>query len=135
MNNLLVKKNGKLCIVYDLQPLNQVTICESAVPPNLDKFVETFVGEKYFTVFNLFWGFNACKIDDGSRDMTAFITTLEMLRLTSLPTGYTNSPAEFQEYMVFILHDELIIANVFIDDLPIRGPTFTYPDEHGNSST
>ena len=74
-------------------------------------------------------------MDDGSRDMTAFLTPLGMLHLTSLPTGYTNSPAEFQECMVFILHDELTIADVFIDDLHIRGPTSTYPDKHGNPST
>ena len=108
----IVKKNGKLRIVHDLQPLNQVSIHESAVPQNLDQFVDKFVGGKCFTVFDLFWGFNACKMDDGSRDMTAFLTPLGMLRLTSLPTGYTDSPAEFQECMVFILHDELTIAKM-----------------------
>ena len=67
--------------------------------------------------------------------MTAFLTPLGMLHLTFLPTGYTNSPAEFQECMVFILHNELTIADVFIDNLPIRGPTSIYPNEHNNPST
>ena len=131
----VVKKNGKLWIVHDLQPLNRVTIRESAIPPNLDQFVEKFVGGKCFTVFDLFWGFDARKMDQASRDMTAFLTPLGMLHLTSLPTGYTNSPAEFQECMLFILKDELAIADVFIDDLPIKGPTSIYPDRNGNPST
>ena len=60
----VVKTNGKLHIVHDLQPLNQVSIRESAVPPNFDQFVEKFVGGKCCTVFNLFWGFGAHKMDD-----------------------------------------------------------------------
>jgi hypothetical protein len=35
--------------------------------------------------------------------------------------------------MTFILHDEIPSkANIFIDDLPIKGPRSTYLDEHGN---
>jgi hypothetical protein len=50
--------------------------------------------------------------------------------------GFTNSPAEFQKCMTFILQDEIPhTANIFIDDLPIKGPTTQYPDEHGNPET
>ena len=36
--------------------------------------------------------------------------------------GFTNSLAEFQAYMVFILQDEILNKiNIFIDDLPIIG--------------
>jgi hypothetical protein len=43
-----------------------------------------------------------------------------LLCITSLPTGFTNSPSEFQECMVFIFQDEIApqIMNVFIDDTP-----------------
>ena len=47
--------------------------------------------------------------------------------------GYTNSPAEFQKCMTFILQDEILnVANIFIDDLPIKGPKTQYPDKNGN---
>jgi transposase InsO family protein len=50
--------------------------------------------------------------------------------------GYTNSPAEFQRCMAFILRDEMPhVANIFIDDLPIKGPASQYLDEHGNPET
>jgi hypothetical protein len=87
-------------------------------------------------VFDLFWGFDARRVHPESRDLTAFATPLGLLRLTCMPMGYTNSPAEFQKCMVFILRDEIpTVANIFIDDLPIKGPTTIYPDENGNTET
>jgi hypothetical protein len=129
----VVKKNGKLRIVHDLQPLNQVTIRDAAQPLNLDNFIEPFAGSQCYTVFNLFWGFDARKMDLQSQDMTAFQSPIGLLWLTSLPTGFTNLPAEFQKCMTFILNDEIPHkANIFIDDLPIKGPQMIYPDDQGH---
>ena len=53
-----------------------------------------------------------------------------------MPQDYTNSPAEFQNCMTFILQDEIPhVANIFIDDLPIKGPCEQYLNEMGNSET
>ena len=129
----VVKKSGKLRIVHDLQPLNRVTIRDAGLPPNLDTFVEPFAGRACYTVFDLFWGFDARKVAPESRDMTAFMTPLGLLRITSMPTGFTNSPAEFQQCMVFILQDEIPhVADIFIDDLPIKGPATQYLDASGS---
>jgi hypothetical protein len=128
-----VVKNGKLRIVHDLQPLNKVTIRDAGLPLILDDFVEPFAGAQCYTVFDLFWGFDARKLHPSSRDLTAFLTPLGLLHINSLPTGFTNSPAEFQKCMTFVLKDEIPEkANIFIDDLPIKGPTSTFPDEHGH---
>ena len=132
----VLKKTGKLRIVHDLQALNAVTIRDAGGPPILDDFVEPFAGRQCYTVFDLFWGFDARRVHPDSRDLTAFSTPLGLLRLTSMPMGYTNSPAEFQKCMVFILRDEIpTVANIFIDDLPIKGPATTYPDKTGNPET
>lgn len=129
----VLKKNGKLRLVHDLQKLNGITIREAGLPPILDDFVEPFAGRQCYTVFDLFWAFDGRKLDPISRDMTAFHSPLGQLRLTSMPMGFTNSPAEFQACMTFILEDEIPqTANVFIDDLPIKGPQTCYLDESGN---
>ena len=91
----MLKKNGKLCIVHDLQPLNKISTRDAGLPPILDDFVEPFVGRQCYTVFDLFWGFDARKVHLASCDMTAFLTPLGLLCITSMLTGYTNSPAEF----------------------------------------
>lgn len=132
----VMKKSGKLRLVHDLQPLNKVTIRDAGLPPNLDNFVEPFAGRQCYTVFDLYWGFDARKVHPRSRDMTAFLTPLGLLRITSLPTGFTNSPAEFQACMAYILQEEIPHkADIFIDDLPIKGPETNYPDKYGNPET
>jgi hypothetical protein len=129
----VLKKTGKLRLVHDLQALNAVSIRDAGGPPILDEFVEPYAGRQCYTVFDLFWGFDARRVHPDSRDLTAFATPLGLLRLTSMPMGYTNSPAEFQKCMVFILRDEIPqVANIFIDDLPIKGPATIYPDKDGN---
>lgn len=133
---VIKKITGKLRIVHDLQLLNKVSIRDAGLPPILDDFIEPFGGRQCYTVFDLFWGFDARKLDPISRDMTAFLSPVGLLRLTSMPMGYTNSPAEFQQCMVFILQPEIPeVANIFIDDLPIKGPKTQYLDEDGNPET
>jgi len=130
---VVLKKNGKLRIVHDLQPLNKITIRDAGMVPIIDDFVEGFAGHQCYSVFDLFWGFDARKIHPKSRGLTAFMTPLGLLQITSLPTGFTNSPAEFQKCMVMVLKDEIPhTANIFIDDLPIKGPKTQYPDAQGN---
>src|SRR6266568_1958539 len=127
----ILKKNGKLRIVHDLQPLNKVTIRDAGMVPIIDDFVEGFAGHQCYTVFDLFWGFDARKIHPKSRGLTAFMTPLGLLQITSLPTGFTNSPAEFQKCMVMVLKDEIPhTANIFIDNLPIKGSKTQYLDKY-----
>ena len=123
-------------IVHDLQPLNKISTRDAGLPPNLDNFVEPFARRQCHTVFDLFWGFDAHKVHPTCCDLTAFLTPLGLLRITSMPTGYTNSPVKFQQCMVFILQDEILhIANIFIDDLSIKGPASGYLDENDEPET
>jgi hypothetical protein len=128
----VLKKNGTLRMIHDLQPLNKVSIRDAGLLPIVDDFVEPFAARQCYTVFDLFWGFDARIVHPQSRDLTAFYTPLGLLRLTCLPMGYTNSPAEFQKCMTFVLQDEIPeTANIFIDDLPIKGPATQYLQKDG----
>ena len=128
----VLKKNGELRLVHDLQRLNEVTIRDAGVPPLVEEFVEAYGGRSVYTVLDMYWGFHARTLHEDSRDMTAFQTPLGELRIASLPMGYTNSPAEFQACMMFILQDEVPDkAGVFIDDIPIKGPSTKYLDQEG----
>lgn len=130
------KKDGGLRIVHDLQKLNSVTIRDSAVPPIIEEFVEAYAGQSVYTVLDMYWGFHARMLDVDSRDLTAFQTPLGSFRLTSLPMGYANAPAEFQACMMYILQDEVPeVAGVFIDDIPIKGPPTKYIGPDGKEET
>ena len=57
---------------------------------------------------------------------------LALLRYTCLPQGFTNSVAEFQNCMTFILQDEIFhIVGIMIDNIGIKGPKTQYKDEEG----
>ena len=130
------KKDGGLRIVHDLQKLNSVTIRDSTVPPILEEFVEAYAGRSVYSVLDMFWGFHARTLDVNSRDLTAFQTPIGSFRLTSLPMGYANSPAEFQACMLFLLQDEMPeVAGVFVDDIPIKGPPSQYLGPDGKPET
>jgi len=132
----VAKKNGELRIVHDLQQLNSISVMDSGVPPILEEFVESFAGRAVYSVLDMYWGFYARTVDPKSRDMTAFQTPLGPMRIVSLPMGYTNSPAEFQACMMFILQDEVPEkAGVFIDDIPIKGPATEYLGPDGQPET
>lgn len=75
----VLKKSGKLRIVHDLQPLNKVTICDAGLLPIVDDFIESFAGQQCYTVFDLFWGFDAHKLHPSSQDITTFLTPLGLL--------------------------------------------------------
>ena len=79
-----------------------MSICDAGQLPIVDDFVESYGGRQCYTVFDLFWGFDARIVNPQSRDMTAFYSLLGLLRLTALPMGYTNSPAEFQKCMTLL---------------------------------
>lgn len=131
-----VKKDGSLRIVHDLQPLNAVSIRDAGLPPILDDFVEPFAGCQIYTVFDLYWGYDARKVALQSRDLTTFQSPIGPLRLTSLAMGYTNAITEFQTCTTFVLKDEIPrVANVFVDDCAAKGASTTYPDENGNPET
>jgi len=130
------KKNGKLRIVHNLQPLNRITIRDAGMLPIVDDFVDSFAERQCYIVFDLFWEFDACKIHPKSRELTAFMTPLGLLQLTSLPTGFTNALAEFQKCISIILQEEIPnTANILIDDLPIKGPESQYSDSEGKPET
>ncbi len=132
----ILKKSGALCLIHDLQPLNKISICDAGLIPEPDEFIEPYGGCQCYTMFDMFWGFDARRVDPKSWDLTAFYTPLGLMWIAVLPMGYTNSPSEFQNCMTFILQEEIPhVANIFIDDLPIKGPQTRYLDANGNPTT
>jgi len=113
-----IKKDGKsLRLVHDLRPLNAVTIEDSAVPPTIDPYPESFGGHSIYTVFYIF-------------------TPLGMFRLTSIPMGYTNSTQICHGNTTFILQDEIPRVNIpSIDNIPIKGPETRFEQEDGTYET
>lgn len=133
----VLKKDGKsLRIVHNLQPLNRVTIKDSAVPPIVEPYAESFAGRACYSVLDLFVGFDQRSLDPASRDLTTFQTPLGTFRLTRIPMGYTNSQQVQHGDLTFILQDEIPhVTMPFVDDVPVRGPESRYELEGGGYET
>ena len=71
----ILKKDGKsLHIVQLLEPLNQVTIAHSGVPPFTEQLTEQFAGHTCNSMMDLFIGYDECTLTPSSHDLTLFQT-------------------------------------------------------------
>lgn len=132
----VVKKSGKLRLVHDFQRLNSITIRDAGRPPEPDDFVAQCAGSSIYSVFDLFSGYDARRLNIQSRDICSFNTPIGTYRPTGLPQGCTNAVPEFQACMSFILQPEMPnIASPFIDDIPVNGPKTRYQREDGTYET
>lgn len=130
------KKNGSLRLVHNLQPLNAVTIRNTAVPPFVDQFVEGIVGHSCYSMLDLLVGYDHRTLDVSSRDLTSFQSPLGALRNTSLPMGSTNSMAIFHGDVTFILEPEILnVAKPFVDDIVVKGPISRHETPGGGYET
>ena len=133
----VLKKDGKsLRIVHSLEPLNEVTIAHSGVPPATETLAAQFAGRACGGILDLYVGYDERTLAESSRDLTTFQTPFGALRLVTLPMGWTNSVPIFHDDVTFILQPEIPDVTVpFIDDVPIKGPASRYQSEDGSYET
>lgn len=123
------KKAGEFRFINDVQLLNGVTIRDSGMPPSVDEFSEDFAGYPITSSVDHYSGYNQILLDITSRDLTAFLTALGLVRNTRLPQGWTNSVAIFQCIMGKVHYRQIPHeAHPFLDDCRIKGPKSRYDD-------
>ena len=124
----VLKKDGvSLRLVHSLEPLNEVTIQHSGVPPATETLAAQFAGRACGGMFDLYVGYDERTLAESSRDYTTFQTPFGALRLVTLPMGWTNSVPIFHDDVTFILQPEIPEVTVpYIDDVPVKGPKSRY---------
>jgi len=82
-------------------------------------------GAKYFTKFDIRWGFNNVWIKEGDEWKAMFKTNMGLFKPMVMFFGLCNSPATFQAMMNDILKDELAEGGVivYMDDILIFSKT------------
>jgi len=132
----VLKKNGKLRIVHDLQPLNAVTIRDSAVPPFTEQLAESFSGCSCFGLLDLFVGYDKRPIDIDSCDLTTFPRPFSAYRLISVPMGWANTVSAFYADVTFTLEPEIPHITIpFLDNAGVKGPPMHYELPDGSCET
>jgi hypothetical protein len=93
------KKDGKLRLVQDYRKLNEVTIKNRCPLPLATDIINRLSGAKYFTKFDVQWGYTNVRIKEGDEWKAAFTTTRGLFEPRVMFFGLTNSPATFQALM------------------------------------
>ena len=119
-----------------LEPLNQVTIAHSRVPPFTEQLTKQFAGRTCNSMMDLFIGYDECALAPSSQNLTTFQTPYSALQLTTLPMGWTNLVPIFYSNITYILQPEIPhVTQPYIDDVPVKGPATRYIKEDRESET
>jgi hypothetical protein len=115
------KKDGKLRFVQDYRRLNEHTIKNRYPLPLVADIVSRLQGAKYFTKFDVRWGYNNIRIKEGDEWKAAFATNRGLFEPNVMFFGLTNSPATFQALMNSIFADLIATGKVavYLDDILI----------------
>ena len=106
------KKDGKLRFVQDYRKLNEVTVKNRYPLPLVSDIVGRLKGARYFTKFDVRWGYNNVRIKDGDEWKAAFSTNQGLFEPLVMFFGLTNSPATFQALMNSIFSDLIAVENM-----------------------
>jgi Reverse transcriptase (RNA-dependent DNA polymerase) len=123
------KKDGKLRLVQDYQPVNQWTIHNAYPLPLIPKLINQLNGCSLYTKFDIHWGYNNVRIKEEDKWKAAFITNEGLFKPTVMFFGLTNSLAMFQTMMNSIFADDIAEKwlTVYMDDMAIH--TKCWPGE------
>ena len=118
---LVWKKDGGLHFCIDFWCLNIHTKKDSYPLPRIQEALESLVGTGYFSCLDLKSRFWQIKMDESSKQYTAFtIGNLGLFEYDHMPFGLCKAPATFQQLMQNCLGElNLIYCLIYLDDIVI----------------
>ena len=108
-----------MCIDY--RQLNMVTVPDSFPLPNMRTLFDKLAGAKWFTAFDVLWGYHSVPIAAESIHKTALIANDELLEFTRMSFGLSNAPATFQRMIVTALVGLGDVSAAYLDDVLVYG--------------
>jgi hypothetical protein len=112
------KKDGRYHPVQDYRNLNKWTIPNKYPLPLISDLIHNLSGKKWYTKFDVRWGYNNVRIKEGDEWKAAFKTSEGLFEPTVMFFGLTNSPATFQTMADDGLKEEIAKGdfNIYMDD-------------------
>ena len=124
---LVRKKDGSLRVCVDYRQVNKDTVPDSYPIPRVDELVDA-IGQrqgKYFSTMDLMKGYHQVKMEDKSKNKTAFTCHLGLFQYRRMPFGLTNAPATFQRLMnKLFFGKEWDSVFIYLDDILVVSATF-----------
>lgn len=118
------KKGGKWRMCLDYRQLNKMMKADAYPVPLLLERLQQVAHARWYASIDLQWAYWNIKIQEESRQYTAFVTSKGSFEFTVLPFGIKNSPAEFQRIMDSIFGDLYTNGvSIYFDDIVIFADT------------
>ena len=124
---LVRKKDGSLRVCVDYHKINQDMVPDRYPMPRVDELVDAIGHQKgkYFSTLDMMKGYHQVKMEEQSKQKTAFTCHLGLFQYRRMPFGLRNAPATFQRLMDRIfLGPEWDSVFVYLDDILIVSATF-----------
>ena len=113
------KKDGGIRICVDYRALNACTQPDPYLMPLIEEILDTLASAKVISKIDLNKGFHQIPVKPEDQEKTAFFTPWGKFQFVVMPFGVRNGPATFQRLMDRLLHQDLDIARVYIDDIAV----------------
>lgn len=91
------KNDGTQRMCVDFRSLNKIVTPASHPLPLIDDILSLLDKSKYFTTLDLKSGYWQVKLDEESKEKTAFACHKGLFQFNRMPFSLTNAPAVFQE--------------------------------------
>ena len=120
---LVSKKSGEKRICIDYRPLNAVTKDSKYPLPYIEDAISMLSGSQYFSTLDLKSGYFQIKMDEQSKDKTAFVCHRGQFTFENMSFGLKNASQTFQAVMNKVLAGlTYVCCMVFQDDILIYSP-------------
>ena len=116
----VTKKSGKVRLCVDLKKLNLSVKRERYVLPTLEDVTSKLSGASVFSSLDATSGFYQIPLEEGSCELTTFITPFGRYCFRRLPFGITSAPEIFMRKMNEVL-DGLEGTFAYMDDVLVYG--------------
>jgi len=116
------KANGEIRICVDMRQANKAIEREIFPIPTVEETLQDFNGCSMFSKLDLTRGYHQIEIEEGSREITTFITHNGMYRYKRLMFGISSAPEKYQQVMQQVLHGIDGVRNIS-DDITVAGET------------
>ena len=116
---VVAKKSGLVPICVDFRRLNESVLRETYPLPKVDNTLAQLTGATVFSKIDANSGFWQIPLDEGSRELTTFITPFGRYYFNRLPFGITSAPKHFSGRWKILAGQEGVLHH--IDDVLIFG--------------
>ena len=116
---MVKKKEGGVRICVDYRALNSCTQPDPYLMPLIEDILDTLASAVFISKIDLNKGFHQIPVNPVDAEKTAFFTPWGKFHFVVMPFGVRNGPATFQRLMDRLLHQDLDVSRVYIDDIAV----------------